>query len=360
MLQRRSARKTDPVRTAAAALALVAALALLPAGTLPSSSVGPADPEDVQLLWKEGRLAFGRGDYEKAEWNYARITDRHPGSRNYLEAHLLLGLTRLRLGRPGKAVDPLKHYITASGETAEGYRARISLGRAYLDSGKLHEVLLTAYEVIGARGRDIVPEEVHLESLLLKTWALIRLGQDPKARRSLDSFFTGARKEGGIDALRTEAYRLEIELKVRNCARYSASARLNEGQIRHQLKQRGICLSEALIPFLDALQEGNDRWVTDSRDAVIRAYEEFRRACSNPPPPPTRLSAVEQRRYRSELLGVLQTDCYQARRKALDILDSWKQKIPQGEDRHLEAVSRVLRGGAPGIEYDRPGKDSAG
>src|SRR5690242_3498514 len=62
-----------------------------------ASSTGPTSRQDADIVWKEGREAFDRGDFDTAAFQLQRLVDRYPGERGYLDAHLILGKCRIEL-----------------------------------------------------------------------------------------------------------------------------------------------------------------------------------------------------------------------------------------------------------------------
>lgn len=308
------------------------------AGSMEPSTVGPAIEGDAGTLWMEGRTHFGNSRYNEAATAFQRLIDRYPSARNYLEAHLLLGLTRLRLNQPEPAAESLKYYITATSVNDESLRARLALGQVYLATHKNHEALLSAMEVIKASSNLTVREPHLLEAYLNKAWALIGLNRDSHAKQTLDAFWTKARKRQDLDNLKTQASRIGLELKLRTCARLPGKGALAESLTRPRIKQRSSCMLETLIAFNESLSLPDDEWILASQKAVLNGFTTLAHVCANPPAPPGRRSQIQLKRYRDELVDALTKDFEETRKQAADFLESWIQPSKQNNSHHLKTL----------------------
>ena len=74
-------------------------------GGTPQATTPPADPAQVQSLYKQGERALAEGRYAEAEQAYTRMRELQPG---VAEVHARLGLIYFQEGRFGDAVAPLQ------------------------------------------------------------------------------------------------------------------------------------------------------------------------------------------------------------------------------------------------------------
>jgi tetratricopeptide (TPR) repeat protein len=302
------------------------------------SSSGPTSTEERELIAKEGKAAFDQGDYQEAITRYQRLIDRYPAAPGYLDAHLYLGIARLRLKQPKQALEPLKYYVQAQEVKTEADQGRLWLAQAYLGTKKFPEALLLTQEI-----KTPIPPDVETKSLLLRARAQMGLKKDWDATRSLDSAKKIA-EENHYTSLLGESAAVAISLKTRACALLPnpKSGALDEAQTRQQFDRRGTCLIEAVLLFRDVLKSEDEEWVAESQTELMDSFKNYSVACLNPPPAPGKRTTQQAKQYKSELVGILAQDCKKTREKAKDLLAAWKQGIPTSLDRYIVQLSKTL------------------
>jgi len=300
----------------------------------PTSS-GPVSAEEARIIWQDGKKAFEDGRYQDAATRLQRLVDRYPGYPGYLEAHRYLGRSLMLLGRARDAEEPLKAYVNATGDRPLGLQARLWLGEDYLLLSKASEAYLTALGVEkatagnGANGN----RDLHAESQLLKTRALMALNQDLRAKRVLDSVELSPAVQSN-PVLKGHLARARIELKLRSCSRLPATGRdarrMSDGQAREQFAKRALCLQEALVLFKDAAESGDSQTAQDAARRISEAYFSYASAVRNPPVPPrlkpTDRTAEQKRQYKAELIDRLEQDRKKALLDSLATLSNWRSK----------------------------------
>jgi hypothetical protein len=319
---------------------------------IPATAVGPASPEEADLLWKEGSREYAEGGYGAAAHLLERLDARYPAYPHRLEAKFILGKSLLKSGKPAEAIAPLQAYAsTQSAEYPSGREARMWLGRAHLEAGQAHEAYLDAIEIERAVPRVLQPKvkgprfddaptaqatpgpaklggnPALAEALLLQARALTAMNQDERARRALLS----ARENAGPrPALEADAFAVEILLKTRQCGRFPSARRLSEDQVIDQLDRRGACLLEALLPFRSTLERGERGPAEEAGSRLGRSFEGFADACANPPDPPVLRpvdrSAAQLKRYRLELSTLLRNRCATKLHDAASVLHAWDDR----------------------------------
>ncbi len=311
------------------------------------TSIGPTSQEEQEFLWKEGEQAFEKGDFKGALRPLERLIHRYTASPNHLKAHLLLGKSYLRTHMALQAISPLKFYVEATGRTEGGLRSRLLLSQAYLESGKTHQALLSAQEVLKTTRppsqdiwpKDIWPKDIWIEGLLQKSLAQIKLGQDPQALLVLDLAKTKLIEQEGLNPLKGKASWIELLLKTRACARLAnKNIPLQEGQVRDQLERRGICLTEALILFLGVLQSLETNLADSATQEILQSFKNYSQVCTHPPGPPGRRTPKQLKTYHLELQEILAKDCKLKHQKAFELLSSLKNQVPPAMQSHIETV----------------------
>lgn len=301
------------------------------------SSVGPAPSKDAQALLSQAKKSFTESRYHDAARLFQRFVDRHPAMPGYLDAHLYLGLTRIRLNQPGRAIEPLRYYVDATQSSTEGYRARLSLGKAYLGDQKFEEALVTTFEVLK---KASLPLPIHLEALLLRTMAQMKLGQPQNAKKTLSSFYSRSASQKNND-LKSHAKSLEIQLKTQECSLYPTRLAKDEGTIRNQLKRRGKCLLEALLLYKDFLHHKDPQHARFTTQLMANEFQSYRKSCENPPAPKN-LTKTQRKRFQEELSHLLKRDFQEQKEVALDLLESWKPGLPKSMNYYLNGLSSSL------------------
>lgn len=327
---RRPRSAANLVAAAMAASSLITPSFVARADYVAPTSVGPAMDEASRLLWEEGRDAFGRGRYADAARALQRLVDRHAAASGYLEAHLLLGLTRLRLNEIDPAIQALRYFIEAAGWNPEALRARLSLGRAYLRAGKSMEALLVVKEILDhpAKGQPDTarpaPSAVRLEALLIKARAMMARKREVDVDRALSAFESEARRADDVQPLLAEYGVIRMEVKFTGCARLPGSQPISEALALSRMRSRGSCLLEAFEPFREVLRIGDREKQEVALTGLLAAFADFRKASLNPPPLPGSHGRAAARAYRKELSERLMKNYSETVERAKSILVGWK------------------------------------
>ena len=297
------------------------------------TSTGPAPVQDAAVLLEEGQRLLEAGKYNEAIYPLKRLVDRHPGSPDYLNAHLLLGEAFLKNNQPAQAVEPLRFYSSTllrkpDAEVSAVNRARSSLGRAYLALRKYKEAFLVAKEIEKSLGTsEPAGDPDLLNALLIKTHALYEQGKDKKAETSL----AAAAKLLSANppaALAGETHFLQQQLKLRSCSLLPSRGKLTEDQVRAQLSRKGLCLQEALLAFRKVASTGAAGWAEKAKTEILGAFQAYSRNCAAPPEPPVtrtkgRRSPQQLKQYLLELKHVLKADCQEKMQQASSLLSEW-------------------------------------
>lgn len=287
------------------ALTALGAQSPLKSGPVKPTSVGPTSSAEAEILWEDGKKAFDASEFSECADRLQRLVDRYPAFAQSHSAHFILGKSWLELGRADKALPPLKYFVESSNpESAPS--ARLWLGRAYLDLHKFHEAYLLTLE----KNRGLAPE-IETENLLIKSRALMGMKQDDRATQSIQS----ARKLAPQNHdLVDKIDLIDLQLKLRACAKYAAAKQLAEDQARSQIESRGVCLLEAVSRFKDPILAmtgaQTQKQATQELSTAFQAYTEV---CAHPPDPtplrPKPRTREQLIRYRHELAAQLREDC---------------------------------------------------
>lgn len=314
------------------------------------TSIGPTSSSEAKILWSNAQDFYGKGRYKDAVYPLKRLLDRYPGypdAASYREARLQLGRSYLESGQAEEAVPQLRGYLEGSGERKNSDAGRLYLGDAYLRLKRFNEAYLLSLEL-----ENHSSSEIQIQALLLRARAQIGLGQDARALSASGS----ARKMSERlkkPAFVSEAIRLQLELKTRDCARHPGPGPLEESQVLAQLDYRGICLNEALVQLNDIISNaGSKPAAADEALALLKqGFADFSKACMNPPDPtplrpkageissrpPRDRTQAELRRYRSELTEKLKQACGEHRKTAKVVISGWKK------DRRLKSLEESLK-----------------
>jgi tetratricopeptide (TPR) repeat protein len=291
------------------------------------TSNGPVSDSEASLLWTDGKKAFEEGRYQDAVNSLQRLVDRYPGHTGYLEAHRYLGRSLQLLGKPALALRPLQDYIGATSDREQSLRARLWLGEAYLELSKPNEAYLSAVEIEKASEKS--GPELHAEALFLKTRALMKLGQDKRAKQVLDS--VEAETVVQTDpVLRGHLAESKIELKLKNCASFPSPGAMSESQARDQFARRALCLQDTLTLYKSAAESGDLPTGADAGERIFEGYDALSNAVKHPPAPP-RLprearTAAQNKQYLAELEDRLEQDRKKAIQDSLSTLEEWRKK----------------------------------
>lgn len=319
------------------------------------SSVGPASPKEAEILWKDGQAAFSARDHQRAANLLQRLTDRYPGFAGYLESHYLLGISRLELGEPQRAIMPLRQYIETKTRARdaqsrhEGLQARVALATAYLESGKPAEALLVSNEALDLSRPNDEPSfdrAAGIRALQRKARALIALHRDTDALNALQSSRDAlARLPGGGEdpALRAETPRLELMLKTRACAKFASERRIGEEALRDQLTRRGDCLAEALLSYRELLAQGDTASSSSAGSELGNSFGEYLRVCVTPPPPAGKRTPRQLRQYRAELASLLRQDCQTQIAHSISLIQQWKASLKPEASGPMQELLRALQ-----------------
>jgi tetratricopeptide (TPR) repeat protein len=313
-------------------------------------SAGPTSAQEAKILWQDGKNAFDHGMDEDAIPKLERFVARYPGYPQYLEARHVLAQAYLRLHEPDKARPELKAFIQARGKSPSAVLARNELCRADLELKLYSEALLTADETVKLATAS--GDRAHqAEALTLRARAQIGLGQDARATDSLASALK-ALPTPAPSPLLGDARALELELKLRHCARFPSDGKLEEAQVRDQLGRRGACLMDSLLLFKNVLLAGDAASGDESEARVSQAYASYWENCLHPPtPPPIRpkdRDARQLKTYFRELAVVLEEDCRQKIRQGQDLIQSWKSAGSSGP--HMPSMEDALKKASSELE----------
>lgn len=302
------------------------------ASTYTKSSIGPTSVKESQILWDKALSLFKKEDLKEAEIHFERLVERYPGTRNYTQSHLYLGMTRLKLSQPKKAIPPLQYYVKARGFTASGLSGRTYLARAYLGAYQNHEALMTAGEIIQRHESKRMFQKQYLEALLLKAWAEIGLEQDKRAKQALDSFRTQSPENA-------ESIRIQIALNNRQCETERNLKDPSEENTLKAIESTGNCLMESLILYKKALTlSDSSSWIQSSHKAVYQEMMSFRYFCLHPPYPNQSLSSKEKKTYREELVFHLKDKCSEVLKRGQEMMTAWGKSVPK---EHLKEVEEL-------------------
>ena len=302
-------------------------LATLPAHAA-DSSAGPASQAEARILWEDGVAAYKAGRFQPAVNALSRYVDRYPGEKGYLDAHRMLGIAEFRIGHADEAIAPLSFFVQAKAQTREGLAARVWLGRAYLKLEKFSEAFLTSEEI--EKQQKAASANTFAQGLLLKSWALIGLGQDERASTTATSI---SKLEAVAEKpeLQGELARVDLRIKLRQCARLPSAKVLDEGQVRDQLNRRGGCLSEALLIGKRVADAGDESSVNPAVTELKTAILDYRVSCLNPPEPPRikpeDRSEDQKKKYRAELVELLKHECQTKLAESKKLLSDWHNSI---------------------------------
>lgn len=309
------------------------------------TSVGPTSEEESIVLWGEGDLAVQQSKFSDAIPYLQRLIDRYPGTRNYLQAHLLLGRSYFETKRCEEAVPPLKYFISANGMNPSSAKARLWLGQCYLELKKFHESDLTTRELDQMDKKLKLSSDIILENLLIKSQALFGLRYENPATAALESALRQLTAANSA-LVRGKAFNLQLRYKFLVCSRFPSSGPLDETQIRDQLDRRGTCLLETLLVFKNILDTKDAAAVKLAVDQTERAFTEYQKICSAPPLPPQIQKskvALQKKRFRVELADRLILDFRNKTALAQEMIGNWKPKLSQQMREPAYEISKTLK-----------------
>jgi tetratricopeptide (TPR) repeat protein len=310
----------------------------------PTSS-GPVSDQESEVLWKESQTAIQESRFQDAANLLHRYVDRYPGKLNYLEAHFHLGKALMEMGNYSLAIPHLKSFIELRSAQAEGVPARLLLIQSYLEEKKYHEAYLGTLEIDQLAKKIKLTSDFLLETLLLKTQALLGLKRETRAWSALES----AEKqlsEKNSSRVRGKTYGLKLDLKIKTCEELPSKGPLDEGQIRDQLTRRGTCLLEAFLIYQNVLKTGDLRATGTTTTLIQSALKQYAFSCAHPPHPPViqgqPRTPQELERYLSELSDLLMQECRKKVQVASDLFQSWKPTLPPTGIGFYNQVSQSL------------------
>ena len=314
-------------------------------------SAGPVSSEEAKILWQDGKKAYDQGQDEDAISRLERFVARYPGYPQYFEARHILARAYLRQHAPEKAKAELKDLVNApgaQGKSLEALQARAELCRADLELKQYSEALLTADELVKITADEVVRVTKNLEvrltsdadvreaeALMLRARAQIGLDQDARAESSVASALkllpNPAQGQVWVQ-IASEARQVQVELKLRHCAKFPSSEKLEEDQVRNQFGRRGTCLLDSVNLFKNVLTLGDNASSESTGQILSLAYASYWERCQHPPsPPPVHpkdRNAQQLKTYFRELAVVLEEDCRQKIHQGLELINSWKGDSP--------------------------------
>ncbi len=317
-------------------------------------SAGPRYDEEAPITWKKANQKRALGQFSQAAWLYRRITSRYPGFKYYHEAHLRLGLCELANRKWAEAIEPLKYYAHYKGYSKLGLQARVHLGNAYLGVKKNHEALLLSKEILdrGVLKKNQLTPEIKLGALLLKTQALIALKRNKRAQSSFDAYESLLNKNSikenlvSKNEITSKGGFLKVVLKLHICESYPTQEKLSEEATRDQLQWRGRCHLESLnLAFESFKRNDNLKWFKPTLAKIKSSILNYGKYCLNPPSPTGKLSPIELKRYRDELVQILKKDCKKILNEAQRIVGSWygRAKVSQELTSETMKLEKGLR-----------------
>jgi hypothetical protein len=319
------------------------ALASVPSISSYAAETGSASPSasESEIIWKEALAAYEAKDFVLASTHWARLIDRFPGATGYLKAHLYLGICHIEMKQAAKALAPLRYYVNTAGKTQDGVTGRLELGRAYLAAGKKHEALLTAMELDRLTKINTLSDR-RADALIFKSRTLVALNRDKEARLALDGASRLAADPRTDLNTRGSAASMDLDLKLRECARLPGKGKIDEGQLRDRISRRGQCLVESVSLLKATLDVGHELTATLASQEAADAWITYFDACSNPASPPGKRSATQLKAYRQELKAALVTDCIGRVNHARGLIDDWKIKLQPPITSSADYVVRTL------------------
>jgi tetratricopeptide (TPR) repeat protein len=301
----------------------------VPMANAMDTSAGPTSPEDAKLQWKDAETYYKSGKCEDALYSLKKLVDRYPGypdAERYRLLRFQLGDCYFRLGKPAKALQTLNTYLEGPGDHPDADAALELIGKSQLSLKKYREAYLTAEEL-----EKSAQAASKVKALVLKAQAEMKMNQDDRAEASAASAVTQAQALKN-SALMGDASVTQLELKLRRCATHPPKGRLDEGQVRHEINARALCLNEALVQFRKVL--GQESASSSDRAVALmrKGFQSFQKACLNPPMPP-KLKPIDRTqaqlaRYHSELKDSLEQIDASERKTALKLIEIWKQEKP--------------------------------
>jgi len=293
-------------------------------------------------LYEEARKHFSHKEYKNATYSLEEIMLKHPGSKEFLDAHILFAICQTRQNTSKKAIQPLQYYIQAKKWTTESLRARLLLGHAFLDQKMFHEALLTSLEIQNQKQKLEIPIEIFLESLLIKAWSHLGLNQTHKAQLAIDSFKIKSNNQDSLSDLKTQASLFEIELKLDQCNRINNEKKQSETSSVKNLQKHGSCFLEALIDYQNALGHGSLLWINKATFSIQNGWYNYLKACNNVPKPLKKSSKLQTKRYKNELLSLFLKTCRQNQSAVLKMLEKWNRNTLGGNRFYIEKLSKVF------------------
>lgn len=283
----------------------------------------------ARTLWDQGRSAYFASHYQEALVHLKELIDFYPAQEGYLQAHLLLGQSYLKLKNPAAAIEPLKYYINATSQSPKSILARIALAQAYLNLRKFSEAELISYEIQQMEAKYTLKSDEKIEALLIQARAFIGFHQENKAAERIQDIKKQL-TETNSSSIQGQTFALELKLKALKCSQLPSQRTLEEGQVIDQMNRRGTCLLEALLPLQKVLTIGELESIQFSVDEIEKAFESYFQTCAYPPLPPLTPKRTEKQltRYRQELSDHLMKNCKKVPQEALELILAWKSELP--------------------------------
>ncbi len=301
-----------------------------------SPSAGSSSSEEGELLWATGKAAYDKKEYQTVVNQFERFVARYPGFPYYLEAHLLLGESLLKLNHSKQAIRPLKYFVSAVEKGGEALTGRLLLSQAFLNTGKYNEALLLTNQVEALAVKiGGLSETLQLRMLVLRAQALMRLGESERAQSALASA-----KSLNSSAQDSEYEWTALEFATRKCAKLADTQKfkvMNEEVLLDQLERRGQCLSEAVVFYTQIFSRESRSDLEIPTRLMKTAFSSYWKVCTHPPAPPAltpeKRTAEELQRYQAELKDRLVQLCQGRGRQILELLEkSRTAKVPGSDE----------------------------
>lgn len=306
---------------------------------LAGSEHGPKSREEAMVLWEEGKASYQNGDYATAVNQLKRLTDRYPGEKGFLEAHLLLGLSYQEQGQFEHSLKPLRYFHHADQKTDQGLKASLALSRAYCNTRRFSECLLLANESL-TRSQSSLQRA---EALVLKSTSLLGLQDEVRAEQSLETFKKAATADSDIVRFAAEAGAVEMELKVRSCNKLASRAPLDEILVQAQYKSRGQCLQEAFNLLRQHVEKtSGEAWHLKARDSLRQGIEKYSQVAWSPPRPPGKRTGEQLKLYSAELSQWMKRERQVFQKQLVNLAEEWKKSAPAAADRYVSPLVSAI------------------
>lgn len=266
---------------AVAALALASAQAAFVSKSQaeqPPATVGPAEPEAADALFKEAQTQIQNHQFSDAVRSLERFSARYPSHRSNLEARLLLGQSYIETDRAVDSVKPLQEYIARVSKSSERISGRLSLIEAYQALSKPHEMMIATQEILAIKTLDPI---VRARTLIYQGQAQFALKKEMQAKRCLDQA-QALLKSSESDSSESRAIHanlesLRLKLQIEQCNSISNPKKANESETIGIVTRAGQCLLQSLLTFNSLLQWDERSLSAKASESIYDSYSKLKR-----------------------------------------------------------------------------------